>query len=498
MKTVRFLNHFNIRPLSFVVIALGLLFPTVSHAASLYFSPGSGTYTVGQDFSVSVYVSTPDQAMNAAQGVIGFPSDRLQVTSLGKAGSIMSLWVQEPSFSNAQGAVNFEGIVLNPGYTGSNGKILTINFKVKAAGSGTLSFTSGSVLANDGQGTNIVSGLSSANFSLVATIAPGVPETSAPVPATNTPSAPVVSSTSHPDQTKWYSNVDPTFAWSLPRGTTGVNVLANREPNADPGNRSDGVMTSYTFNDVDPGTWYFHIKFQNNEGWGAVTHFVFNIDTEQPESPVVKQVTTEPASKIAFEITAKDAVSDIERYEIIIDNNEPVTWVDDSSHYYTTPSLEEGSHTITVKAIDKAGNSSESTRVTFESSDTVSLPQHQPLETSEPIAVRGYMSDILIIAVPSFFFLIVLFLLLYHIWRKLHDTKKRLRKEIRNVETSIHDAFRMLHGDMKRHLKLLESAQTKRDLTREEEKILAQMKRDIDMAEKMVSKEIKDMKEEIE
>jgi len=115
-------------------VIFGIL-PVTAQAASLYFSPSSGTHAVGTSFTVSVYVSSADQAMNAASGVISFPSDKLSVESLSKSGSVFSLWVQEPSFSNSAGTINFEGIVLNPGFTGASGKAINITFKTKAAGS---------------------------------------------------------------------------------------------------------------------------------------------------------------------------------------------------------------------------------------------------------------------------------------------------------------------------------------------------------------------------
>lgn len=146
------------------LFSASLVSPIMAQAANLYFSPSSGEYDVGKTFSVNVYVSSADQSMNAASGVISFPQDKLEVTSLSKTGSILTLWVQEPSFSNSAGTVNFEGIVFNPGFTGVGGKVLTINFKVKAAGAVPLNFSSGSVLANDGKGTNILANLGSAQF----------------------------------------------------------------------------------------------------------------------------------------------------------------------------------------------------------------------------------------------------------------------------------------------------------------------------------------------
>ena len=76
-----------------LVFAAGIfaVLPITASAATLYFSPSSGSYAIGATFSVSVYVSSADQAMNAASGVILFPTDKLSVEALSKSGSIFTL-----------------------------------------------------------------------------------------------------------------------------------------------------------------------------------------------------------------------------------------------------------------------------------------------------------------------------------------------------------------------------------------------------------------------
>ena len=139
-------------------------FPISVEAATLSFSQNNSSYTVGQTFSVNLYTNSSDQSMNAVSGVVSFPSDKLQVVSISKAGSILSLWAEEPSFSNSAGTVSFEGIVLNPGFTGANGKILVINFRARAVGQASLRLSSGAVLANDGTGSNILTGMGTASI----------------------------------------------------------------------------------------------------------------------------------------------------------------------------------------------------------------------------------------------------------------------------------------------------------------------------------------------
>ena len=158
---------------------------TEALAASLTFAAGS-SYAVGQTFSVNVLVSAAGgESANAVSAVATFPTDKLRLLSLSKAGSIMSLWTQEPSFSNGNGTANFEGVILNPGFSGQGGRVITLRFQVLATGLATLSFSNASILANDGQGTNILTNARSISLQLVE----GVPEPEPTSQPTYTPKA---------------------------------------------------------------------------------------------------------------------------------------------------------------------------------------------------------------------------------------------------------------------------------------------------------------------
>jgi len=102
----------------------------------------------------------------------------------------------------------------------------TVNFKIKAAGSAQVSFASGSVLAADGKGTNVLANMISGVYTIKPKVtipsAEEVPaeQSTSPSVAAGTPLAPVVSSVTHPDPNKWYSNSNPEFTWELPSGVT--------------------------------------------------------------------------------------------------------------------------------------------------------------------------------------------------------------------------------------------------------------------------------------
>jgi Cohesin domain len=165
-----------------------------AQAASLYLSPSSGSYGLGETFQISMYVSSADQAMNAAEASVSFPNNILEVISVSTKNSIFSLMVESPSFSNANGSAGFSGIVLNPGYTGKSGKLVTLNFKAKALGKATVSIGSANVLANDGAGTSILTSRGSGTYTIIEIKKPVVPEPVKPVVTTPKPT-PTVTTT---------------------------------------------------------------------------------------------------------------------------------------------------------------------------------------------------------------------------------------------------------------------------------------------------------------
>jgi len=361
-------NYFRKFLIIFVVCLLSVVnFAPYAKAAgaSLFFSPSSGNYKVGEIFTVGIYVGSNDQSMNAASGVITFPVDKLEVISLNKGGTIMSLWVQEPAYNNTGGTISFEGIALNPGYIGTSGNLISIAFKAKTNGTASLNFSSGSVLANDGQGTEILSGMGSASFTIGEVKPKPEPEPSptpepslVPEPAIGVLSAPVISSSTHPDQNKWYINNNPIFSWALPTNATGVSILINEKLSSNPGPTSDGLMSQQVYKDVDDGIWYLHLKLKNSAGWSEITHYRFQIDTTEPDYLIIKEVEREHLTipKVEFSIKAMDEISGIDYYEIQIDNGEKQTWQKNNLDNYQTEELSAGNHLLLVKAFDKAGN----------------------------------------------------------------------------------------------------------------------------------------------
>lgn len=136
-------------------MAMSLL-PGILNAATISLLPASQNSSVDSIITVNVNVSSIDQSMNAISGVIVFPNNMLSLSSVSKTGSIVDFWAVEPNFSNDSGVINFEGVLLPPGFSGKTGKILSLNFKAKKVGNANVDFNSSSILAADGLGTNIL------------------------------------------------------------------------------------------------------------------------------------------------------------------------------------------------------------------------------------------------------------------------------------------------------------------------------------------------------
>jgi hypothetical protein len=386
-----------------ILLAILVLFPVATHAASLGFSPSIASKNVGQIFSVIVYVSSPDKAMNAVSGTMSFPTDKLEVVGVSKANSVLNLWVEEPSFSNNSGTVNFEGIAFNPGYTGYQGTIISVNFKVKSIGKADLSFTSGSVLANDGSGSNILDSMGRASFTFSqGAEAPIVPPTALAVPQTSNS---FIKSSTHPDQSKWYSNNTPEFSWTLPSGALEVKTGISQSSNALPTVSYSPAVNQRKLTALSDGTYYFVLQIRTKEGWSSVYRYRVNIDVTPPNKFAITfphgTVGWEPQPVILF--NTSDGQSGISKYDVRVDSGGPAKSLAsaDSNPYPLSPQYP-GKHTVTVIAVDEAGNPRSATEdFEIEAIEAPKITHYSPeLEAGDLVKVRGTTypnSDVIVV-----------------------------------------------------------------------------------------------------
>src|SRR3990167_7012091 len=271
------------------IFALFILAPLSAHAATLNFSPPSGSYNVGSTFSVNVTVESVGQAMNAVSGVVSFPWDKLEVVSISKQGSILSLWPAEPSFSNSAGTVSFEGIILT----------------LTSAGETPLA-----PQAESGASGNALG----------------------------------ITSATHSDHTKWYVNNTPEFSWKLLEGTLEVRTLIGKSPASNPSVSYIPPISKKKVDELPDGTYYFALQVRTAAGWSVVSRYRVNIDTTPPKPFSI----TFPHGNSGFApqpivfFSAVDNESGISHYDIKIGDNEELPKIAPdtvSNPYLLTPQI---------------------------------------------------------------------------------------------------------------------------------------------------------------
>lgn len=351
----------------FFTIILGCLLvgPLFSvNAATLYFRPISGNVSVGDIIQTDVLIDTKGVSINASEATVAFPVDLLDIVSISKTGSIFTMWVQEPSFSNLNGTVSYSGGLPTPGFTGSAGKVISVVFRAKKTGSSSLYFSSASVLANDGMGTELIEGTGKAIFTASqAAITPPQNQTQKSSVAIqensesgNVPNMPIILSSTHPNQDSWYSATTVKYSWPVGQDIISDRTLISHSASLTPNVVYAPAIRSKTVDNLDDGIWYFRVQLKNENGWGGVATFKAQIDTSAPTAfnILVKEgnETNNPQPTLNFKST--DSVSGIDYYEIKIDNSDPLRT---QQNDFQLPKQSPGKHTVIVKAVDKAGNS---------------------------------------------------------------------------------------------------------------------------------------------
>lgn len=134
-------------------------------SARIYFSNTPRQVEEGDRLSIDVRVGAKDEPINAVSGAIVFPSDLVKVVAINKEKSLVNFWTVEPKLLKDK--ISFEGVILNPGFSGEGGFLFKVTFEAKNAGIVNLQLSEGALLANDGLGTNVLADLGSANFKIV-------------------------------------------------------------------------------------------------------------------------------------------------------------------------------------------------------------------------------------------------------------------------------------------------------------------------------------------
>ena len=154
----------------FVTIAVSIFF--IPHASalgaegSLFLAPASGWYDVEEAFQVRLFADTGDTEIIAAEADIQYDPSALQAIGISTTESALDLWPAVPEFSNLKGNVTLSGWT-SEGISGRNEQLVVMTFRTKRPGEHTVRIVSGALLASDGKGSNIVTSLRPATYTVL-------------------------------------------------------------------------------------------------------------------------------------------------------------------------------------------------------------------------------------------------------------------------------------------------------------------------------------------
>ena len=411
----------------FCVFTFLALFLTTSLAqasnASLHLSPNSGTFYVGNTFDVSILLNTGKNNVNAIKADLKFNPKKLQIVNPATGTSFISIWAIPPFYSNTDGKMSFQGGIPSPGINTSSGSALTVTFRAVEPGEATIYFLDSSkVLLDDGKGTNILNSLGNGKY--IISLPP--------------PEGPNISSSTHPDQNKWYKNNNITLFWDKKDKITDFSYTLDNCPYGLPDEESEGDKSSVSYSGLEDGIWYFHIKAKEDGNWGGISHYLAKIDNNNPASFDIK---VSPSTRTSFSqpiisFITTDFFSEVDYYKVKVvdvtadhENKKEAFYIETTSPYQL-PILDVGKYLIMVRAYDKAGN-------WRKESIEIEIAPERILVTERGIWLRGTFLSWWPILLIFLFLIILILLTLVVLWQRERKCKIKLARGLIEKERAI-------------------------------------------------------------
>lgn len=465
----------------FVFVFVAFSVCGAAEAATLYLSPSSGIYNVSQTFQVSVFVSSNDQPANAYSGTISFTQQNLEVVSISQTGSIVNFWAQEPGFLNNIGRVNFEGVTFHPGFQGTSGRIITVTFKAKAAGTAVLSFAESAVLAADGKGTNILKTVSGAEYSIgVGTITepePGIKPD--PKPETEPPDT-------NPPEPFEIAVEDSKFIFETTDKGSGMDyykIILNDKPY---NTVLPGDIPPYEYKFLPFGIYSLEVRAFDKAGNFTSAFADFEV------LPIGDIVITEIPSKInigeILTIKGKTLPELLVKIYIQKKGDEPSiaeTQSDSTGNFIIQydKALARGDYFVWAQGGNEKGFL---TNPSQKHSLYIDLP---PFLKFGKVAIDYLATIFTLIAL-----LVAMAVIIFYGRYKIFRWRKKLKKETKEASQSIVGAFKALREEVEEQIEYLDG---KPGLNQDERKVRDKLRKALDVSEKFIDKEVKDIEKEL-
>ncbi len=321
----------------FLVILSFILFTPLSvFAADLYFMPPTLEIFNRENFLIQVVVDD-EQGINAIDAEVFWDSDKLTLQAANNSGSIFDLWVKDLEV-NQSGSIRLLAGATKA-FSGRGGKVVDLIFTAKdSAGQVNLSFGADSkLLRADGQGSLADLKLFEVSYNILA----------------KPKNLPVLTSTSMPDENKWYNSKIFDVQWQSQSGFK-YSYLLSQDPVQAPDKVPEDILFDIKYDGLDDGIYYFHLLAQTAAGsWLPPVSRRVMIDTTVPETLEVERVAKDIGFGIGRSLVfyGRDIMSGIDHYELKETGGD---WQTINSPYVYD--LKFFSRELNLRAVDRAEN----------------------------------------------------------------------------------------------------------------------------------------------
>jgi hypothetical protein len=490
MYLQRATNIFSSTLFYFVFVFVFFVSTHVIHAAELSLVSSAGNVTVGDNVKIRIIMSSPDQPANAVSGIVTFPKDLLTLNSISKSDSIVNVWPVEPSYSNANGTANLDGVILS-GYKGKNGIILTLFFRAKATGTANVKFTTASILAHDGAGTLILNATNQATFDIndadvKPTPAPAVPKQVVGKVEVGTPSI-EIEELKKKDEFDPHSRFFITSVGKRPKAPYNIEIDNTPYVWEDSGNHifetvplSRGIHSMKVFfESIDSDIISGSISFNTNSILAPVfTEYSNNV--KENDFIVVKG----KVDPLNYVIINSDALLSNGNTSF----RESVTVRSDEKGVFTYVSenrASRGIYTITGQARTTNG---------VESSITSAIKISVQADTK---SLFGKITDMYSLMIPAIALFALLIIIIIYGWHRILHYRERMKRRLLETRALVNKSFSILEEDAEEEAKILKKNKSLKPLTEEERNFVNQFKKDITSAERTILDDIKNSDKEI-
>ncbi len=312
-------------------------------AAANVSASGPATVSAGQSFQVTVSASgMRDVDTVRLNGT--YSPDVLEWLGAVPAGAFQN--ISPGTFVDpVKGAFSFGAFSLSSTANGTE-HLTTLTFRAKNPGVGFIQFDSSShVISN---GVEELGGLGRYTVTVAPTTRPG---------GLAGQSVITITSPTHPSEDAWYANNEVFVKWAID-GTTPIAMFVGFDQDPMGKAATHAVNQNAAFSASRDGVWYVHLQAVFSDGTIQRVDFRVQIDRTPPLpiSPVVEQTNVPGKVPNMAWFGTLDETSGIDHYEVYIDGRYATST---ERQFYPLTDQLSGDHILVVKAVDRAGNSSE-------------------------------------------------------------------------------------------------------------------------------------------